>query len=133
KLVPACFQPVEDKMFVNTLAGTDGGRVRRAVKVLLELLAADHLPKVVRSVPERTAAELTPKPGEDSAPPSEFARLLAELNRTVSKVDETAKARGSWLDADRFPPREPCHLPAANTSPLFHVDPKACILCNRCF
>ena len=42
KLVPACFQPVEDKMFVNTLAGADGSRVRRAVKVLLELLAADH-------------------------------------------------------------------------------------------
>ena len=32
KLVPACFQPVEDKMFVNTLAGADGSRVRRAAK-----------------------------------------------------------------------------------------------------
>src|SRR5262245_37032760 len=45
KLVPACVQPVEDKMFVNTLAGPDGQRVRRAVRVLLELLAADHPPQ----------------------------------------------------------------------------------------
>src|SRR4029453_17613052 len=61
KLVPACVQPVEDKMFFNTLAGSDGLRVRRAVKVLLELLAADHLPH------EQTS---------DEAPPSELARLI---------------------------------------------------------
>src|SRR3954471_13694064 len=68
KLVPACFQPVEDRMFVNTLAGGDGGRVRRAVKVLLELLAADHLQESgVRS-----------QESGDAAPPSEFARLLEE-------------------------------------------------------
>src|SRR3954467_7245509 len=66
KLVPACFQPVEDRMFVNTLAGADGGRVRRAVKVLLELLAADHL-----GSPRSEAG------GQgDKAPPSEFERLL---------------------------------------------------------
>src|SRR3954462_3819467 len=67
KLVPACFQPVEDRMFVNTLAASDGGRVRRAVKVLLELLSADHV---------RQSAD-------SAAPPSEFARLLEELNRAA--------------------------------------------------
>src|SRR5262245_62091184 len=64
KLVPACVQPVEDRMHVNTLAGTEGQRVRRAVKVLLELLAADHLPAAASG----------------DGPPTELARLLAELN-----------------------------------------------------
>src|SRR5262245_50740789 len=118
KLVPACFQPVEDKMFVNTLAGADGGRVRRAVRVLLELLAADHLPNH--------------RPQEGDAPPSEFARLLGELNRTLSKFDEEAKARGAWLDPARYAPRHAWELPADESSPLIRVDPNACILCDRC-
>jgi Fe-S-cluster-containing hydrogenase component 2/CRP-like cAMP-binding protein len=122
KLVPACFQPVEDRMFVNTLAGSDGGRVRRAVKVLLELLAADHL----------AAGDRGQGTGDSNSPPSEFARLLAELNRTISKFDEAAKSRGSWLDAARFAPRQPWNTPADDSSPLIHVDPNSCILCDRC-
>jgi Fe-S-cluster-containing dehydrogenase component/CRP-like cAMP-binding protein len=122
KLVPACFQPVEDKMFVNTLAGADGGRVRRAVKVLLELLAADHLPS------QSTAGQAS----SATRPPSEFARLLAELNRTLPKLDQQAKVRGAWLQPQRFAPRQPWSLPADDTSPLIHVDPNACILCDRC-
>jgi Fe-S-cluster-containing hydrogenase component 2/CRP-like cAMP-binding protein len=117
KLVPACFQPVEDRMFVNTLAGSDGGRVRRAVKVLLELLAGDHL---------RESGE------SDGAPPSEFARLLDELNRTSAKQDPTGSVHGAWLQPSRFAPRQPWSLPADDTSPLIHVDPNACILCDRC-
>ncbi len=116
KLVPACFQPVEDRMFVNTLAGGDGGRVRRAVKVLLELLAADHM-----------------RESKDSAaPPSEFARLLEELNRNAAKADGGAPATGAWLKPERFAPRKEWALPADDTSPLIHVDPNACILCDRC-
>jgi CRP-like cAMP-binding protein/formate hydrogenlyase subunit 6/NADH:ubiquinone oxidoreductase subunit I len=116
KLVPSCVQPVEDKMFVNTLAGPDGQRVRRAVKVLLELLAADHLPKS----------------DDSSRPPSELARLIAELNRTVQKHDAEAKARGSWLTPERFAPQQPWELPVDESSPLIRVDPSACILCDRC-
>jgi len=116
KLVPACVQPVEDRMFVNTLAGTDGQRVRRAVQVLLELLAADHMP-----------------PADGSAgPPTELARLIAELSRTAVKLDDAAKARGAWLMPDRFAPRSAWALPADESSPLIHVDPNACILCDRC-
>jgi Fe-S-cluster-containing dehydrogenase component len=121
KLVPACFQPVEDKMFVNTLAGADGGRVRRAVKALLELLAADHLPSTAGQ-----ASSATP------SPPSEFAWLLDELNRSAFKHDAGARSRGVWLELVRFAPRTAWSLPVDDSSPLIHVDPNACILCDRC-
>src|SRR4029079_16137992 len=81
KLVPACFQPGEDRVFVNTLAGSDGDRVRRAVKVLLELLAADHLKGAGKDSWQGTV---------DGAPPSEFARLLAELNRTMARTEKAS-------------------------------------------
>jgi Fe-S-cluster-containing hydrogenase component 2/CRP-like cAMP-binding protein len=129
KLVPACFQPVEDKMFVNTLAGADGGRVRRAVKVLLELLAADHLGM---GFGVQGPAEDRRQGTDERAPPSEFARLLAELNRTVAKFDDKAQARGGWLDPARFAPRQPWEMPADDSSPLIRVDHNACILCDRC-
>jgi Fe-S-cluster-containing hydrogenase component 2 len=117
KLVPACVQPVEDKMFVNTLAGSDGLRVRRAVKVLLELLAADHLPH------EQTS---------DEAPPSELARLIADLNRAIAKLNGEATTNGAWIAPQRFEPRQPWNLPIDESSPLIRVDPNACILCDRC-
>jgi len=124
KLVPACVQPVEDKMFVNTLAGADGGRVRRAVKVLLELLAADHLPA--------HSADLLTLRDEEESPPSEFSRLIAALNQAVAPFDAEARQRGDWLTPDRFAPRQPWSLPADDSSPLILVDPNACILCDRC-
>lgn len=120
KLVPACFQPVEDRMFVNTLAGSDGGRVRRAVKVLLELLAADHL----KNGRQRT---------EGGAPPSEFARLLDELNRTVGQAAKGGEAGGGdWLEPERFATQSVWDLPQDDSSTLIRVDPNACILCDRC-
>jgi Fe-S-cluster-containing dehydrogenase component/CRP-like cAMP-binding protein len=117
KLVPACYQPVEDRMFVNTLAGADGSRVRRAVKVLLELLAADHLPTSRVGSAHQPLREAS---SGQSPPTSEFARLLAELGRTVA------------LNPDRFAPREAWNLPPDSSSPLIEVDPNACILCDRC-
>jgi Fe-S-cluster-containing dehydrogenase component/CRP-like cAMP-binding protein len=117
KLVPACVQPVEDRMFVNTLAGNDGQRVRRAVKVLLELLAADHLRN---------------GDGATSAPPSELERLIDLLNSSMSKFNDAASASGAWLTPERFAPRVPWHLPPDESSPLILVDPNACILCDRC-
>src|SRR5437763_1006369 len=47
KLLPACQHRVEDKMEVHTMDSPDpkhGQRVRDAVKVLAEMLTADHLP-----------------------------------------------------------------------------------------
>jgi hypothetical protein len=45
KLLPACQHQVKDGMEVFTMnaAGPDGDRVRQTVKVVTELLAADHL------------------------------------------------------------------------------------------
>jgi Fe-S-cluster-containing dehydrogenase component len=117
KLVPACVQPVEDRMFVNTLAGEQGERVRKAVKVLLELLAADHI---------------VASPSDASAPPSELERLLTELNHTLGKSALPAAAKTPWLTAERFAPRQPWNLPIDDSSPLVRVDPNACILCDRC-
>src|SRR5262245_35844799 len=117
KLVPACVQPVEDRMFVNTLAGADGQRVRRAVKVLLELLAADHLPAAA---------------ADHGQPPTELARLIAELNRTVLSLDAEARARGAWLAPQRFAPHSPPVLVTDESSPLIRVDASACVLCDRC-
>lgn len=42
KLVPACITPVQDKMQIRTAATSQ--RVQTCVKVLTEMLAADHLP-----------------------------------------------------------------------------------------
>jgi Fe-S-cluster-containing dehydrogenase component/CRP-like cAMP-binding protein len=128
KLVPACFQPVEDRMFVNTLAGGDGERVRRAVKVLLELLAADHLRPADLGAQGSEGGQWT----GDKARPSEFARLLEELNRAAVKPDGTAATNGKWIHPERFAPQQPWSLPSDDTSPLIHVDPNACILCDRC-
>jgi Fe-S-cluster-containing hydrogenase component 2/CRP-like cAMP-binding protein len=107
KLVPACYQPVEDGMFVNTLASADGGRVRRAVKVLLEMLAGDHL-----------------KPGDEpaDAPQSDFAQLLAQLNATTLR---------SQIITERFA-SQPANAALDDSSPLIRFDPAACILCDRC-
>src|SRR5687767_11128779 len=45
KLLPACQHQVKDRMEVFTMndPGADGERVRQSVKVVTELLAADHL------------------------------------------------------------------------------------------
>jgi Fe-S-cluster-containing hydrogenase component 2/CRP-like cAMP-binding protein len=136
KLVPACVQPVEDGMFVNTLSGPDGQRVRRAVRVLLELLAADHLPSTAwaatREAAEPSAAFATsPASRTDRAAPmapSDLARLLADLQA----ADGPSAAGRLTFDPTRFRPARPWALTPDDSSPLIHVDPNACILCDRC-
>ena len=139
KLVPACVQPVEDGMFVNTLAGPDGQRVRRAVRVLLELLAADHLLPGATGTGATTGATAAPRArsaqGEPSSAghaaataPSDLARLLADLQA----ADGASTAGGLVFDSARYRPARPWSLPPDDSSPLIHVDPNACILCDRC-
>lgn len=124
KLVPACVQPVEDGMYVNTLAGPEGQRVRRAVRVLLELLAADHLP-----CDEKTpAAGAHVEAGPSASAASDLARLLAELRAAGA----AAPQGGLVLEPARYRPARPWSLPADESSPLIRVDPNACILCDRC-
>ena len=108
KLVPACVQPVEKNMVVHTLRSDDekaAGRVKTAVKVLLELLAADHLPTGDTSPPEKR---------------SDLARLVERLGPELK------------LDSARLAPHQPLAYATDSSSPLIQVDHNACILCDRC-
>ena len=113
KLVPACVQPVEPGMIVDTMRSTNSepraARVRNAVKLLLELLAADHLPD------NATAAKVL-----DPAHASDLQRLIARLAPQVE------------LHPERFKPKSPWDSPSDRSSSLIAIDHDACILCDRC-
>ncbi len=114
KLVPACVQPVEPGMIVYTLESRNNdkaaGRVQSAVKVLLELLAADHLPN----------SAATPTSTSDSTRSSDLERLVQRLGPTLG------------MDGSRFAPRTPLAYPRDDSSQLIAIDHNACILCDRC-
>src|SRR6266403_3418182 len=118
KLLPACQHQVKDGMEVFTMnaAGPDGDRVRQTVKVVTELLAADHL-----------------KP----ANPPELEKELAQFNE-LGCLTERCGANPSRLKLDILSHRPPAARPRAGrreldaSSPVFLVDHSACILCDRC-
>jgi predicted molibdopterin-dependent oxidoreductase YjgC len=120
KLLPACQHPVKEGMEVFTMhdGGPDGKIVREAVTVLVELLVADNLKPLL--VPE-LQAELEPFNELKQV----AGRCGIEVSRFKSEFLNTAADQGS-LEA---PParREP-----DRSSPVFVVDPSACILCDRC-
>jgi Fe-S-cluster-containing hydrogenase component 2/CRP-like cAMP-binding protein len=112
KLLPACVQPVEPGMIVHTRRSPASERGRKRVetslRVLVELLSADHLP-----------AAATP-----GAQDTDFGRLVQRLS--------SEKLNDKVLDPTRFrtgsqPPRE-----KDNSSHFIAVDHSACILCDRC-
>ena len=110
KLVPACVQPVEDHMIVHTLASPDAkqrGKVEASVRVLLELLASDHLP---------------PEAVHNARP-----EQLSDLERILHRFGDQLK-----LKRQRFKPHKPLSYPKDDSSPLILVDHNACILCDRC-
>ena len=117
KLLPACQHPVKDGMEIFTMnaPGADGEKVRQAVKVMTELLAADHL------VPPTSPVE------KELAPFNELGQMTDRCGASASrfKLDvlsnpppaaEPLRGRGK-LDA---------------SSPVFAVNHDACILCERC-
>ncbi|MFN0019680.1 MAG: cyclic nucleotide-binding domain-containing protein [Pirellulaceae bacterium] len=108
KLVPACVQPVEERMVVSTLRAKDeksSGRVKSALRVLLELLASEHLP-----VPDD-------RPHVEK---SELARVVDSLTAQLT------------LQPQRLA-FEPAKVhPQDNSSLLIQIDHSACILCDRC-
>src|SRR5437764_7034500 len=118
KLLPACQHQVKDGMEVFTMnaPGPDGDRVRQAVKVVTELLAADHL-----------------KP----ANPPELEQELAHFNE-LGQMTERCGADRSRFNLEIFTDRAPPARPRAgrrefdSSSPVFLVDHGACILCDRC-
>ncbi len=114
KLLPACQHQVKDGMEVFTMQapGTDGDRVRQAVKVLTELLAADHL--------KPTA---TPELAEELSPFNELGRMTEQCGASPSRFA---------LDV-LSPAMQPAgHRRFDASSPVFVVDHTACILCDRC-
>ncbi len=118
KLLPACQHPVKDGMEVFTMnaPGADGDRVRQSVKVVTELLAADHL-----------------KP----APNPEVAKELSPFNELGQMTDRCgASATRFRLDVLSKPPPTPPARAGRRaldaSSPVFSVDHGACILCDRC-
>ncbi len=106
KLLPACRHPVDPSMAVHTIESPDETareRVRAAVRVLVELLAADHLPRASDAVnPER--------------PADEFQALVERLG----------------ADPERFRSKGPPGRRHDPSSALMDVRHDACILCNRC-
>ena len=118
KLLPACQHQVKEGMEVFTMEapGPDGERVRQAVGVMTELLAADHL-----------------KP----APPPALAQELSPFNE-LGKLSGRCGASAARFKLDVLSNLPPAATPAAgrrpldSSSPVFLVDHSACILCDRC-
>lgn len=123
KLVPACVQPVEPSMIVHTMESPGekpAARVRSCVKVLLELLAADHLPELPAPADSAKAQPAATAKDDDASPPSEFAALVARLEPQLG------------LDRARLASPTPPRFAPDHSSPLIDVNPTACILCDRC-
>ena len=107
KLVPACVQPVENGMVVHTSASPNqpaAQRVRQQVKVLLELLAGDHLRPDNHGPSElsQLVARLTPElgieprrysPAEPLAyPPDRSSSLIAVDHNACILCDRCVRA-----------------------------------------
>lgn len=122
KLLPACQHAVKPGMEVFTMnaPGPDGDRVRMAVKLMTELLTADHL-----------KAAPPPAPADELAPFNELKQMQERCGLQGSRFSldllaapkKTASPAGAPL---------PAHRPLDVSSPVFLVDHSACILCDRC-
>jgi len=104
------------EVFTMNAPGPDGDRVRKSVKVVTELLAADHL-----------------KP----APHPEVAKELSPYNELGQMAERCgASVERFRLDVLSKPPPEPPARAGRRgldaSSPVFTVDHSACILCDRC-
>ena len=97
-LVPSCARRAEPKMVVRTLTE----RVRRARRMVLELLLADHPAPCAKEQARRGACELEAQARRLGIERSRFARAARE-RRTVDL-----------------------------SNPAIQVDLEACILCHRC-
>ncbi|MBA3960412.1 MAG: cyclic nucleotide-binding domain-containing protein [Chthoniobacterales bacterium] len=118
KLLPACQHQVKEGMEVFTMndPGADGERVRQTVKVVTELLAADHL-----------------KPASPPELEEEFAEFneLGQMTRRCGA--DPSRFRMELLSNPPPPPRPQTGRRGLDaSSPVFQVDHSACILCDRC-
>jgi CRP-like cAMP-binding protein/Fe-S-cluster-containing hydrogenase component 2 len=104
KLLPACQHRVEDGMEVQTIETSSA--VRDAVKVLTELLVADHLHGKELAIIQN---------GKAVDHPNELIALAARLDIGSSRV-----APGKSKTEENF------------SSPVIRVEHDNCILCDRC-
>jgi predicted molibdopterin-dependent oxidoreductase YjgC len=129
KLAPSCHQPVVDGMVVETIAArqvrdgreemtTGAKRVRKTVRLLVELLAADHLHRGAHPANELEALadQLLGEAASPGAGPARFPRH-AQFEPTSGPAPEPAPASVRMHD---------------DSSPWFVIDRTACILCDRC-
>jgi ferredoxin len=107
RLIPACHHPVQPGMIVHTINSPEedkSRRLRSAVKVLTELLAADHL------------RDASGNGGANVAGTNELAKLTTQMG----------------CQPERFASRQPVDRGHDDSSTLIAVDHNACILCERC-
>jgi len=117
KLLPACQHQVKEGMEVFTMdaPGPDGDRVRRAVRMMTELLMADHL----KPAP-------APAPAEELAPFNELQQMADRCELKFSRFGTDFLASGPVPNSG-----SPVNT-IDSSSPVFLVDHSACILCDRC-
>ncbi len=120
KLFPACQYQVAEGMEVFTMNArtSEGDRVRTAVKVLTELLVADHL----KPAPPPAPAELEEY--------NELKQLAARCGIVGSRFKDEPMWTGGANQPVPEPPRGRRSIDMS--SPVFIVDHSACILCDRC-
>jgi len=118
KLLPACQHQVKKGMevFTTNSPGPDGDRVRQSVKVLTELLAADHL----KPVP-------SPALAKELSPYDELGQMVDRFG-----ADATRLKIDVMSDPPPVPPPHVGRRPTDASSPVFLVNHSACILCERC-
>jgi Fe-S-cluster-containing hydrogenase component 2/CRP-like cAMP-binding protein len=118
KLLPACQHQVKNGMEVFTMndPGADGERVRQSVKVVAELLAADHLKPA--PIPELDAF-------------NELKCLSDRMGLEGSRFALPMLARKPE-SAPHNPREHAPNWPLDQSSPVFVVDHSACVLCDRC-
>ncbi len=121
RLLPACQHQVKDGMEVFTMhaPGRDGDRVRRAVRMVTELLMADHL----KPAP-------APAPADELAPFNELQQMADLCDLRSSRFGMSELAAGARPLPVVKPPAGRRGLDSS--SPVFLVDHSACILCERC-
>ncbi len=130
KLLPACHHRVEETMEVQTIRSPDLAARRRVdanVRVLVNLLATDHLPADWQArFPANELGRLVER----------FDRLALEARALERRADPAAdaaalEARGPLTGRLALVPRAVARG-QDHSSPRIDVDHEQCILCDRC-
>jgi CRP-like cAMP-binding protein/Fe-S-cluster-containing hydrogenase component 2 len=130
KLMPACQHRVEETMEVHTIASPELAarkRVHSSVQMLVELLAADHLPPNWEQSYSQNELGLLVRRLD------ELAREARILEQKAEKPLTAAEAETKWplVHFDRFSPRT-FERGKDDSSTRIAVDHNQCILCDRC-